>query len=93
MEAMRQSWSDDRLDLLNQRVVEGFRLADESSDRIEKSIDDLRSEIRQRSDATDRRLDHVEQRLYQLLIGILVVGGGLIGALILTIAGLITSLS
>ena len=93
MEAMRQSWSDDRLDLLNQRLVEGFRLAEERSDRIEKSIDDLRAEIRQRSDATDRRLDHVEQRLYQLLMGILVVGGGLIGTLILVIGGLFTSLS
>jgi DNA repair ATPase RecN len=132
MEAMRQQWSDDRLDHLQHRMEEGFRLADERADRIEKSVEDLGSEMRagfaalakqiderfeqvdarfeqvderfkqvdarfeqldSRFDRTDKRIGDVEERLFQLMFGIFIVGGGLIGTLLLVIAGLFTSLN
>jgi hypothetical protein len=38
MEAMRQSWTDDRLDGLSERVDLGFRHVDERFDRMEASL-------------------------------------------------------
>ena len=40
MEAMRQSWSDDRLDDLNKRVDEGFTRVDARFVHLEKRMDD-----------------------------------------------------
>jgi hypothetical protein len=62
MEAMRQSWSDDRLDHLNYRVEEGFRLANEKADRIETSVSDLRAEMNHHFDRIDNRFDRTDAR-------------------------------
>jgi len=44
MEAMRESWTDGRLDDLSHRVDEGFR-------RVDADIRDLRTEMNSRFDA------------------------------------------
>ncbi len=93
MEAMRQSWSDDRLDHLNYRVDEGFRLANEKSDRIEMSVGDLRIEMSHRFDRTENRFDRTEDRFDRLQQGIMIVGGGLVCSLIATLGGLFVSLN
>jgi hypothetical protein len=53
MEAMRQSWTDDRLDNLNRKVDERF-------DRVDERIDRADRETNRRFDETDRRLIAIE---------------------------------
>ncbi|HYJ21965.1 MAG TPA: hypothetical protein VEW07_08090 [Solirubrobacterales bacterium] len=86
MEAMRQSWSDDRLDHLSYRVDEGFCLAAERSDRIE-------AEMNHRFDRVDDRFDRLEDRFDRLQQGIMIVGGGLVCSLIATLGGFFVSLN
>lgn len=104
MEAMRQSWSDDRLDHLNYRVEEGFRLGNEKSDRVETSVSDRRAEMNHRFDRSDDHVDlidiriresfdRLEDRFDRLQQGIMVVGGGLVCSLIATLGGLFVSLN
>jgi hypothetical protein len=82
MEAMRQSWSDDRLDHLSDRVEMGF-----------DQVDQRFKQVDQRFEQVDRRFDRLEDRFDRLQQGIMVVGGGLIGSLVLALAGLFTSLN
>jgi hypothetical protein len=72
MEAMRESWTDDRLDDLQQSVNQRFG-------RIDSDIRDLRSEMNARFDRVDARFDALQR-------GLLQVGGGIIVALIGLIA-------
>jgi len=61
MEAMRQSWSDDRLDDLNHRVDDGFK--------------ELRREMGARFDRVDARFDALQRTIIQVgggLIGTLI---------------------
>jgi tetrahydromethanopterin S-methyltransferase subunit G len=99
MEAMRQSWSDDRLDDLNGRVdrlsdrVEvGFARVDTRIDasaarldtRIDASAAELRQEMHMRFDRIETRFDAMQQTMIR-------VGGGLIGVLFAAGAGLIAT--
>jgi hypothetical protein len=68
MEAMRQSWSDDRLDDLSQRVDLGFQ-------RVDQQLRDLRAEVADRSSRVENQLD-------RLLLALVVVAGSLIAALV-----------
>ncbi len=81
MEAMRQSWSDDRLDHLNRRVDEGFEQVDKRFEQVDKRFEQV-----------DKRFDRLEDRFDRLQQGIMVVGGGLIGTLLLALAGFATRL-
>jgi DNA anti-recombination protein RmuC len=98
MEAVRQSWSDDRLDHLNHKVDEGFRLVDERFrrvdqrfeqvdqrfERVETSIRDLRVEM-------DLRFGRLEEKIDRLQQTIMVVGGGLFGTVVIAFSGLIAT--
>lgn len=114
MEAMRQSWSDDRLDDLSNRVDElsrrvdsGFARLDEKMDavaarqdakleaafekldaKIDRKIDaasaELRVEMRLGIDSLNSRFDAMQQTMIR-------VGGGLIGVLVASGAGLIAT--
>jgi archaellum component FlaC len=66
MEAMREAWTDDRLDDLANRMDHGF-------DRVDKDIRDLRvetksdiaqlrGEMKERFDKVDERFDKVDER-------------------------------
>jgi hypothetical protein len=54
---VREKWTDERLDDLNQRVSDGFA-------RVDRDIRDLRSEMNSGFDAMDARFDS----LYKLLL-------------------------
>jgi hypothetical protein len=41
MDAMRESWTDERLDYLNHRVDDGFKDVDRRLDQIDKRLDRL----------------------------------------------------
>jgi hypothetical protein len=93
MEAMRQSWSDDRLDDLNSRVDElsrrtdaGFARVDVQFVRLDAKIDataaELRQEMKMGFDQINARFDAMQQTMMR-------IGAGLIGVLIASSAGLI----
>jgi hypothetical protein len=64
MEAMRQSWTDERLDDLSQRMDEGFR-------RVDADVRELRTEM-------NARFDNLNRSLLQLGGGVIVALIGLI---------------
>lgn len=67
MEAMRESWTDDRLDYLNRRVEGGFAHVDERIGRFEKHVDErfdqLAREFRHTQELVSQRFDLTESRL------------------------------
>jgi hypothetical protein len=125
MEAMRQSWSDDRLDDLNKRVDEGFtrvdarfahleKRVDAGFNRLDAKIDDavgrLDSKLDRKLDSStaklDRKLDgsaaelrremkmgfdQINARFDTMQQTMIRVGGGLIGVLVASSAGLIAT--
>jgi hypothetical protein len=95
MEAMREAWSDDRLDDLNHKVYEGFRRvdADVRSLRTETKAEfrSLRGEMNERFDRVDDRFDRLNGRfdamqrtLILLCVGITAVVLGVIASIIAT---------
>jgi tetrahydromethanopterin S-methyltransferase subunit G len=95
MQAVREKWTDERLDDLNERVSEGFA-------RVDREIRDLRGEMNVRFDAMDARMDarfravnarfeKIDDRfdaLHKLLIR---AAGGAIGVLVTIGAGLVAT--
>ena len=77
MEAMRQSWSDERLDDLNRRVDDGFQ-------RVDRQFAELRAEMNLRFDHSEARFDSLQQTMIK-------IGAGMIGTLILAFGGVIAT--
>jgi hypothetical protein len=71
MEAMRKSWTDERLDDMNDRMGDGFR-------RVDEDIRGLRTEMNNRFDALQRTLLQVGGGVIIALIGLIGVQLGLI---------------
>jgi chromosome segregation ATPase len=99
MGAMRQSWSDDRLDDLNHRVDAGFARVDAQFDRMEKRMQsgfdradarleataaELRQEMQMGFHQVNARFDAMQQTMIR-------IGAGLIGVLVASSAGLIAT--
>jgi hypothetical protein len=91
MEAMRNSWTDDRLDHLNHRVDEGFKLVgqrfeqvDHRFDRVEANAGELRVEMNTRFDRLESRFDAMQRTMIQ-------VGAGLIGTLVVAVVAAIAA--
>jgi predicted nuclease with TOPRIM domain len=59
MEAMREAWTDDRLDDLNDKVDDGFRAVDKRFDRVDKQFD----RVDDRFDRVEERFERMEARL------------------------------
>jgi archaellum component FlaC len=57
--AVRDSWTDERLDEFGKRMDERF-------DRVDKRFDDLRSEMEHEFGEVDRRFDEVDKRFEQV---------------------------
>lgn len=58
MEAMREAWTDDRLDDLNRKVDDGFLRVDKRFDTVDKRFDKVDSRI----DRIETRLDRIDAR-------------------------------
>ena len=69
MAAMREAWTDERLDDLNAKVDRGF-------DRLDGDVGDLRREMNSRFDSVEGRIG---QAIVALATGMLVGFGGLAG--------------
>jgi hypothetical protein len=86
MEAMREAWTDERLDDLANRMDRGF-------DRVDKDLRELRGEMDKRFDrvdgrfeAIDIRLDGIQKAIVQAAIGM--TAAFLAGFAALVVAGL-----
>jgi hypothetical protein len=62
MEAMREAWTDDRLDDLANRMDRGF-------DRVDKNIRELRADTKSEFQALDSRLEGIQKTMAQAAIG------------------------
>lgn len=77
MEAMRDKWTDERLDDMNDRMGEGFNRLDEDIREVRSEIAGIRGEMNSRFEAM--------QRL------IIQVGGGLFGTMIIGFLSIVLS--
>jgi hypothetical protein len=78
MEAMRQSWTDDRLDDLNHKVDDGFDKVGKRFDKVEKRFDrvedtmsEMRSELNMRFDSLHRTMIQFVSLVAVALIGVI----------------------
>jgi hypothetical protein len=78
MPAPRETWTDERLGDLNQRVGEGFREQREDTRAVRTEIQTLRSE-------TNARFDSMQRLILQ-------VGAGLFGTMLIGFLGLAATL-
>jgi hypothetical protein len=100
MEAMRQSWSDDRLDHLNDRVDTGFASVDLRFEQVDRRFDEMglrfdRVELEAREFRSEvvLHLGQLNHRFYALNRTLIVALGGLLCALIAASGGIIASLN
>jgi archaellum component FlaC len=66
MEAMAREWTDDRLDVLNEKVTFGFKHVDErfaQVDRCFEEVDRRFEEIDKRFEQMDKRLERVDDSI------------------------------
>jgi hypothetical protein len=64
MNAVREKWTDERLDDLNDRVTDGFR-------RVDNEFRALRAEMNGRFDAVDAKFDAMQKLMIQLFAGMI----------------------
>ena len=64
MEAMRKSWTDDRLDALNEKVDRRFDETDRRFDETDRRFD----ETDRRLEGLDRRLDRIEDAFQEFRV-------------------------
>lgn len=76
MQMMRESWTDERLDDLSDRVSDGFRRVDARFEQVEGGIEALRGEMNARFDSMQRS---IMQAVVALSVGMLAGFGGLAG--------------
>lgn len=66
MEAMRQSWTDERLDEFGKRIDERFDRVDERFDEVDRrfeQVDKRFEQVDKRFEQVDARLDRIDLRL------------------------------
>ena len=71
MEAMRQSWTDDRLDDLNRKVDDGFDKVEKRFDKVEDAMIEMRSELNIRFDSLHRAMIQFVSLVAVALIGVI----------------------
>jgi len=84
MEAMRQSWTDARLDEFRAETAGRF-------DRVEADIRELRGAMDARFERVDARLDALNQTILKLGQTILKLGGGALVTFVVGLGGLIAT--
>jgi hypothetical protein len=75
MDAMRQSWTDDRLDDFRSETQRRFDEVDRRFDKVEAEISDLRSEMKAGFESLNARFDSLQRVMLQFsgaLIAVLI---------------------
>lgn len=67
MEAVRKSWTDERLDYLNRRVEDGFSQVDERFKQMDERLGRLESRV----ERIDQRLDDLNRTFTQFGFGLI----------------------
>lgn len=91
MEAMREAWTDDRLDVLNREVADGFARVDQRFAEVDQRFD----HVDERFARIDERFAEVNRRLGKVEEGIEAINGrfdGLQRTLFLGAVGVIAAL-
>lgn len=99
MEAMRESWTDDRMDDLSHRVDDGFRKVDGRFDRVEADLRALRTETRTEFAAMRGEMNtefrtlrgEINERFDATQRVMVQVGGGVVATLMVGFLGLIAT--
>jgi len=105
MEAMRESWTDERLDDFRAETARRFDRVDESFDKVDVRFERLEARIDEKFDKVDARFDkvdarfervdakfdRVEERLEALNHTMLRLGAGAIVVFVVGFAGLLVS--
>ena len=97
MEAARANWTDSRLDDLNDRVGQidekmdaGFRRADEKMDAGFKRADEkMDAGFKRADEKMDAGFNRLNDRIDKLQHSMIVVGGGLIAAMLTVLAAML----
>jgi hypothetical protein len=84
MEAVREKWTDERLDDMGDRIGEGF-------DRLDKDIREVRSEVAGVRVEMGNRFESVDQRFEATHRLIIQVGGGLFGTMVIGFLSLLVT--
>lgn len=100
MNAMRDAWTDERLDDLTERMEKDFRRVDQRFDQVEQQVERRFEGADRRFVEVDQRLERVEVRVDQgfarmdahfdsLQQGLFVVAGGLVSAFLVGAVGVV----
>jgi hypothetical protein len=93
MEAMREAWTDERLDELTERMEKDFRRVDERFDQTEQQAERHFKELDQRLERIEVRVDQgfgrMDTRFDSLHQGMFLVAGGLVSAFLVGAVGVI----
>ncbi len=66
MQAVREAWTDERLDDLTKRMDRGFDQVDKRFERVEGDIRELRSEMNTGFNAVNARFDAMQRTLVRI---------------------------
>jgi hypothetical protein len=95
MEAVRESWTDERLDDLNDRVSELGGRMDSRFDRVDARFDSMDAKFDAKFDAIDgkfdAKFDAMDAKFDAMQRLMIQVGGGIIATLLASFAGLIAT--
>lgn len=95
MEAMRESWTDDRLDDFrgetSRRFDEVDRRFDEMRDEMNRRFDEVNRELRTQRGEMANRFERIEGRIYDLHRTMLWLGGSAIVTFVVGFAGVIAT--
>jgi hypothetical protein len=89
MEAARATWTDSRLDDLNERVKGTDTKMDEGFTRLDVKMDAGFTRLDERIDGTNGRIDAMSDRIDKLQHAIIMVGGSLFAAFIAFLAAIL----
>jgi chromosome segregation ATPase len=78
MEAMRQSWTDERLDDLNHRVDQRFDEVDKRFDKVDRRFDRMEGDIREFRTEMNERFDSLQRSMLQASVLLIVALLGVI---------------
>jgi chromosome segregation ATPase len=79
MEAVRDKWTDERLDDLNKRADDGFEKVDKRFEKVEERFDRLEGRMDRKFDRIDARLDGMTRAM---LVGALTLSGVMLSGFI-----------
>jgi hypothetical protein len=77
MDAVREAWTDERLDDLSNRMDRGF-------DRVDTDLRELRTEMNSRFGLVDARFDSMHRMIIATLVAVVVGFVSVLGAVLAT---------